>query len=155
MKSEFHVPKTLQKEKAEPSIRVDAGNLLGLLFRAELMMNKVDRIRYSTRAINAIQDIIAEFSLAYDFEDDRLLHLKRLWGHTAVFLQIMRTIGEQNAIRIQPKYETMTPDQMKLELLRLTSSLDEGVTKWKNSIVNQRNKGTTRADGRNGQPPEE
>jgi hypothetical protein len=60
-----------------------------------------------------------------------------------------------NAIRIQPKYETMKPDQMKLELLRVVSSLDEGVTKWKSSVMKPRNKGTTRATGRNGQPPEE
>ena len=49
----------------------------------------------------------------------------------------------------------MTPDQMKLELLRVVSSLDEGVTKWKNSVMKPRNKGTTRATGRNGQTPEE
>ena len=155
MKSDFQVPKTLPKERPEPSIRIDAGNLLGLLLRAELMMNKVDRVRYCTMAICRVEDIIAEFSLASDFEDDRLYHLKRLWGHVSVLLGIMRTIGERNAIRIQPKYETMTPDQMKLELLRSVSSLDEGVTKWKNSVMKSRNKGTTRATGRNGQPPEE
>ena len=155
MKSDFQAPKTLPKERPEPSIRIDAGNLLGLLLRAELMMNKVDRVRYCTRAICRVEDIIAEFSLAYDFEDDRLYHLKRLWGHVSVLLGIMRTVGERNAIRIQPKYETMTPDQMKLELLRSVSSLDEGVTKWKNSVMKSRNKGTTRATGRNGQPPEE
>ena len=155
MKSDFQVPKTLPKEKPEPSIKLDADKLLGLLLRAEIMMNKVDRVRYCTRAINLVEDIIAEFSLAYDFEDDRLYHLKRLWSRVAVFLSVMRTIGERGAIRIQPKYETMTPDQMKLELLRAVSSLDEGVTKWKNSVMKPRNKGTTRATGRNGQTPEE
>ena len=155
MKSAFQVPKTLPKERPEPSIRLDADKLLGLLLRAELMMNKVDRVRYCTRAIGLVEDIIAEFSLAYEFEDDRLYHLKRLWGLVSVFLSLMRTVGERGAIRIQPKYETMTPDQMKLELLRAVASLDEGVTKWKNSIMKPRNKGTTRATGRNGQPPEE
>ena len=155
MKSDFQVPRTLPKEKPEPSIKLDADKLHGLLLRAELMMNKVDRVRYCTRAINLVEDIIAEFSLAYDFEDDRLYHLKRLWGLVSVFLSLMRTIGEVNAIRIQPKYETMKPDQMKLELLRVVSSLDEGVTKWKSSVMKPRNKGTTRATGRNGQPPEE
>ena len=100
MKSDFQVPRTLPKEKPEPSIKLDADKLLGLLLRAEIMMNKVDRVRYCTRAINLVEDIIAEFSLAYDFED-------------------------------------------------------EGVTKWKNSVMKPRNKGTTRATGRNGQTPEE
>ena len=38
----------------------------------------------------------------------------------------------------------MTPDQMKLELYNRVASLDEGATKWKNSL--QRNKGTTRTN---------
>ena len=58
-----------------------------------------------------------------------------------------------NAIRIQPKFELMTPDQMKLELLNRVAALDEGATKWKNSIL--RNKGKTRADGRTGSQPNE
>ena len=47
----------------------------------------------------------------------------------------------------------MTPDQMKLELFNRVASLDEGVTKWKNSLT--RNKGKTRAAGRTGSQPDE
>lgn len=82
MKSEYREPRTLPGERAVPSIRIDAGKLLKLLLRAELMMNAVDRRRYASRAIDAIQDVIAEFALAYDFDDDRLYHLKRMWGRS-------------------------------------------------------------------------
>ena len=75
------------------------------------------------------------------------------WGDVAVFLDLMRTIGAVDAIRIQPTFETMTPDQMQLELFNRVASLDEGVTKWKNSLT--RNKGTTRARERIGQVPQE
>ena len=62
-------------------------------------------------------------------------------------MDYMEIIGDTNAIRINitsPKrrkdsiefvqYETMTPDQMKIELTRVMASLDEGATKWKKSL---------------------
>lgn len=104
-------------------------------------MTKVDRIRYATRAINAIEDVIRDFTLAYDFEDERLYYLKRMWADIAVFIDLMRTIGEQNCICLHPKHEPWTPDHMKLEIFNAVASLDEGAAKWKNSIM--RNKGKT------------
>ena len=152
-------------EKAVPSIKVDALKLLGLLLRAELMMTAVDRRRYANRAIDAIMDVIRDFQIAHDFEDERLAYLRKLWGDVAVFIDLMRIIGETNAIRVNISgnskrrtkdgevYETMTPDAMKLELFNRVASLDEGVTRWKNSLT--RNKGTTRARERIGQVPQE
>lgn len=146
-----------------PSILVDAERLYGLLLRAELMMNARDRVRYANRAVRLIEDIIEHFVLAYDFEEDRYEHLKKMWGRIAVFIRLMRQVGKVDAIRIQPKYESMTPDQMKLEIVTAIASLDEGATGWKKSVERAEklrrkeigNKGTTRADGRNGQTPEE
>lgn len=153
MHSEYFEPKKLPGERPVPSILVDALAILGLLLRAELMMTKVDRIRYASRAIAAIQDVIRDFQIAHDFEDERLYYLKKMWGDIAVLLHLLRVIGTVNAIRIQPKFELMTPDKMKLELLNRVAALDEGATKWKNSIL--RNKGKTRADGRTGSQPNE
>ena len=118
-----------------PSISVDADKLYGLLLRAELMMNAVNRRRYADRAIEQIQEVIKEFTLAYDFELERYYHLKRMWGSIAVFLRTMRNIGEANAICIQPKYETMTPDEMKVRLMEAMASLEDGAESWKRSVV--------------------
>ena len=152
MRSEYKEFKTLPGERPVPSIKVDALKLLALLLRAELMMTAVDRRRYADRAIAAIQDVIRDFQIAHDFEDERLTYLKKMWGDITVFMDLMRIIGETNAIRVNlasPKLkrkdgepvDTMTPDQMKLELYNRVASLDEGATKWKNSIM--RNKGMT------------
>lgn len=150
MHSEYRDPKPLPGERQVPSIKVDALKLLGLLLRAELMMTAVDRRRYANRAIDAIEDVIRDFQLAHDFEDERLHYLKKMWADIAVFMDLMRIIGETNAIRVNlasskrkdgEPVDTMTPDQMKLELYNRVASLDEGATKWKNSIY--RNKGTT------------
>lgn len=145
MHSEYHEPRALPGEKPVPSIRLDAERLLKLLLRAEVMMTAVDRRRYCDRAIFAIEDVIRDFQMAYDFEEERLHYLKKMWADIAVFLSLMRIIGETNAIRIKPQHETMTPDQMKLELYNTVASLDEGATKWKRTVI--RNKGTTRTTG--------
>ena len=152
-----------------PSLSVDADKLYRLLLRAELMMNAVNRRRYADRAIEQIQEVIKEFTLAYDFELERYYHLKRMWGAIAVFLRTMRNIGEANAICIQPKYETMTPDEMKIRLMEAMASLEDGAESWKRSVVKiekekrrrekeeqeGKGKGTTGSEGWNRQSPEE
>lgn len=162
-RSEFYKPAGLKGEKPVPSILVDADKLLGLILRAELMMNAKDRRRYSDRAVNLILEVIEEFTLAYDFEDERYHHLKRMWCKITSLIHLMRQIGKVDAIRIHPKYETMTPDQMKIELMNTIASLDEGATSWKKSVVRTEkerrkshgNKGMTGSDGWNRQSPEE
>jgi len=149
-RSEYYEPTFVPGERPEPSIILDAERILSLLLRAEVMMTKVDRVRYASRIICEIEDVIREFSLAYDFEDDRLYHLKRMWGHVAVFLRLFRIIGDMNAIRVRTEHDPMTPDQIKLELLNAVASLDEGATKWKRSVertIKQQRKGTTGSEG--------
>ncbi|MBQ3812894.1 MAG: hypothetical protein II841_04940 [Bacteroidales bacterium] len=168
-KTEFYKPTGLPGERPVPSISVDADELLALLLRAELMMNATDRRRYADRAIGQIQDVIREFTLAWDFEDDRYEHLKRMWGAIAVFLRTMRIIGKVNAIRVQPKYETMSPDEMKIKIMERMASLEDGAESWRRSVVKiererrrkererieGKGKGTTGSDGWNRQSPEE
>ncbi len=143
MKSEYHRPKTLPGERPEPQIILDAERLYALLLRAEMMMTKVDRIRYGNRAVEQILDVIKEFTLAYDFEDDREVHLKRLCANVAVFIRTMRAIGARNAIHIPTTKEEAKPDTIKIEIVEALAKLDEGVTRWRKSLYKSRNKGTT------------
>ena len=151
--SKYYEPHLLPGEKHQPSIRISAGKLLGLYLRAEVMMTAVDRRRYCDRAIKAIMDIIADFQLAYDFEDERRKYLRKMWADIAVYLELARIIGERNCIRNACLHESMTPDQMKLEIFNETARLDEGASRWKNTVT--RNKGKTPAAGRKEQSPEE
>ena len=112
-KSEYNECRTLPGESEQPQIILDAEAIYGLLIRAEVMMSKVDRVRYANRAIEQILDVIREFILAYDFEDD-----------------------------------TETPDMLKHELMERMARLDEGVTRWKKSIIKKRRvRGTTGIEG--------
>lgn len=143
-KSEYFELQIISGEREQPQIIIDAEALYDLLLRAEMMMNKVDRMRYANRAIEQILDVIREFMLAYDFEDDREIHLKRMCAHTAVFIRTMRIIAKRNIICIPAKYEPMTPDQIKHEMMEHLAKLDEGITKWRKSFMKkQRVKGTT------------
>lgn len=60
-RSEYYEPALLPGEKEQPQIIIDAVELYDLLVRAEMMMTKVDRIRYGNRAVAQIQDVIKEF----------------------------------------------------------------------------------------------
>ena len=142
-KSEYYEPKKLPGEKPYPQILIDAEELYGLLLRAETMMTKVDRIRYGNRAIEQILDVIKEFVLAYDFEDDREIHLKRMCANVAVFIRTMRIVNDRNIIRVFNPLEIEKPDSVKMKIMEHLGKLDEGVTRWKNSIIKSRNKGTS------------
>lgn len=112
-RSEYYEPALLPGEKEQPQIIIDAVELYDLLVRAEMMMTKVDRIRYGNRAVAQIQDVIKEFMLAYDFEEDRRIHLKRLCANMAVFMWTVRLIGGRNIINVRDDRsgETPRPDQ--------------------------------------------
>lgn len=143
-KSEYFEIKKVEGEVEQPQIIIDADAIYDLMLRAELMMTKVDRVRYANRAIEQILDVIREFILAYDFEDDRKVHLERMSANIAVFLRTMRIIARRNIICIPTKFDAMTPDQIKHELMEHIAKLDEGATKWRKSYLGkQRVKGTT------------
>ena len=129
-KSEYFEVRKVEGEVEQPQIILDADAIYDLLLRAELMMTKVDRMRYANRAIEQILDVIREFMLAYDFEDDRKLHLERMSANIAVFLHTMRIIAKRNIICIPTKFDVMSPDQVKHELMEHIAKLDEGATRW-------------------------
>ena len=128
-RSEYYEPALLPGEKEQPQIIIDAVELYDLLVRAEMMMTKVDRIRYWNRAVTQIQDVIKEFMLAYDFEEDRRIHLKRLCANMAVFMWTVRLIGGRNIINVRDARSGETPDQIKVRIMESPARLDDGVAR--------------------------
>ena len=59
-RSEYFEIKKTEGEAEQPQIIIDAEALYDLLLRAEMMMNKVDRVRYANRAIEQILDVIKQ-----------------------------------------------------------------------------------------------
>ena len=56
----------------------------------------------------------------------------------------MRIIAKRNIICIPTKFDVMSPDQVKHELMEHIAKLDEGATRWRKSYLGkQRVKGTT------------
>ena len=122
-RSEYYEPALLPGEKEQPQIIIDAVELYDLLVRAEMMMTKADRIRYGNRAVAQIQDVIKEFMLAYDFEEDRRIHLKRLCANMAIFMWTVRLIGGRNVINVRDARSGETPDQIKVRIMAWVSEL--------------------------------
>ena len=154
-KSEYFEPKLLTGEKEQPSIPVDADALLDLLLRAEPMMNATNRRRYCDRAINLVLDVLAAFQNAYDFPDDRLHHLKEMCSAVTKFVHVARIIAGRNVIEIPLKHEPLSPESMRLEIFNRIAKLDEGATKWRNSLPkkDKGNKGTTASKEGGGSHP--
>lgn len=147
-KTEYYEPKLLDGEREQPGILVDAVALLELYLRALPMMNATDRKRYGDRAVSLIIDVIADFQMAYDFEEDRAVYARNLCRSVSKFIFLSRVIGGTNAISIRLAHEKMSPDAMKLEIFSRTAALDEGVTRWRKSLFGPKAKqGHDRARG--------
>ena len=136
-KSEQFRYNPLEGERDQPQISVDAEALYDLLIRAETMVSKVDRIRYIHRAEDQILDVIAEYTLAYDFDDERGTHLRAMCGNIAKFIRTMRVIGKRNVICVSARYEGMTPDQVKRENARAPCQARRGCYKVEKIILKE------------------
>lgn len=142
-KSEYYEPMLFKGEKPYPQIVEDAMEILSLLFKAEMMMTRVDRVRFNSWAIMLIQEVIKQFWLAYDFPEDRREHIKQLCAYAGLFMLTMRIIAERNVIHIRCKHESDSPDTVKIKLMQAMGRMDEGITKWKKSLEKTWNKGTS------------
>ena len=152
-KSEYYNPPLLSGERDRPDIGIEAEKIYGLLKRADPMMNAADRRRYNDDAIELIRKVKIYFTLAYDFPDDRLAYLKKMWGYISAFIMHIRCMGEANVICIRPKYEPMTPDALKLQLIEHIGRMEEGATKWKNSVIRKGTRARPAAEAGTGSIP--
>ena len=59
-RTEYNQPKLLPGEIDRPDIGIEAERILGLLLKADPMMNATNRRRYNDHAIRAIEDVIRD-----------------------------------------------------------------------------------------------
>lgn len=123
-------------------IYVDLYNLRKLLKRAQYVMTKADRIIYGTPALKECADTLADFVMAYDFAEERIRYIHKMCADFEVLKTDLRIIAEDNILKCpDPQNAGMRPEAFKLLIFDLVARIDEGMTKWRNSL-----KGKSAAD---------
>jgi len=116
-------------------IYVDLYNLRKVLKRAQYTMTKADRIVYGTPVLEKNGEVLADFVLAYDFEDEREKYIRKMCADFEVLKLDLRILAEDNVIKCpDPQNALAKPETIKIEIFELVARIDEGIMKWRNSI---------------------
>ena len=116
-------------------IYVDLYELRKLLKRAQYTMTKADRIIYGTPVLKENGDVLADFVMAYDFPDEREKYIRKMCASFEVMKFDLRIIAEDNVLKCpDPENAQMKPETFKILFFELVARIDEGITKWRNSL---------------------
>ena len=117
------------------SIYIDAYELHKLLKKAQFMMTKADRIIYGTPVLQQNEKFLSTFVMAYDFPSKRKEYIEEMCACFEVLKINLRIIAEDNVIKsTNADNVNIKPDTIKIQIFQLIGRLDEGVTKWRNSV---------------------
>lgn len=127
-------------------IYIDFKKLRRILQRAQVCMTKSDRIIYGTPMLAQCAKALGDFVMAYDFEDERTYYIKKMIADFTVLRVDIETVNECGIIRAvsetrrsTPPERTMLvvekPDILRRELSELVAKIDQGIQRYKNSVI--------------------
>lgn len=132
-------------------IYIDCKKLRRVLQRAQICMTKADRIIYGTPVLKLCGDILSDFIVAYDFEDERPYYIKKFLAEFYVLKVDIETInecgiiketkdssGEQLYTKEGKKLVVMgeeSPKNLRREMTELIARIDIGMYRWRSSLV--------------------
>jgi len=125
----------------ESSIFIGMKRLRNLLYRAQFLMQKADRIIYGTPLMQASGKAIACFTLAFEVRHKRMEYLEEAMGWFTVLRTDLDFCIDQNIIKyrsakdVKDGVEIKTPDSQKIELYKLVAQIDSDISKWRTSLA--------------------
>lgn len=132
-------------------IYIDCKKLRRLLQRSQRCMTKSDRIIYGTPALERCGQILADFILAYDFEDERAYYIKKFLAEFYILKLDIETLNEFGIIKTTKdtdgedlytkegkklvKVGVENPKNLQREMTEIVARLDEGMKRWRSGLV--------------------
>ena len=129
----------------ESSIYVRLRRLRKLLYQAQFLMNKADRIVYGTPLMQASAETMKNYVLAFTIKEEKLKYINRAIGWYAVLRTDLDFCVEENLIHYakrkpKPKVgEAMTAEDYvsskKVELFEIVARIDDEMLKYRASLA--------------------
>lgn len=105
-------------------------------------MSKGDQVDYYVPAFHLAGDVIEAFCLAHDFEDERDYYFRKMYAKFELLKIDLRDIVNGGHIRnVHPQIPGLKPETLHLQIFDRIAMVDEGITKWKNSLYGGRSSG--------------
>lgn len=128
------------------SIYVQLCRLRHHLKKMQFMMTKADRLVYGKPAIECCNEVLRDFVLAYEFQDERTYYYKKLVADFAVLRIELEDINHEGILRSMRKEELTSAqqmpkstDKMYLRIFEIVGMIDEGIAKWRSTALRGKN----------------
>lgn len=123
------------------SIYINLKKLRKLLYQAQFLMNKADRVIYGTPLMQNCGDVLKYFLLAYTIESKREEYLEISMGFFYVLKTDLEFCNEENLIhfkRRKPKIPNPSPEDYvsskKIELFEIIAKIDTDMCRFRQSL---------------------
>ena len=116
----------------EPGIYVDCAKLRKLIIYSLVGMTKVERMLYAERAVVESGEVIADFVMAYKFQEERIKYIHKMVADFEVLKVDLRFLAELGTFR--GKKDKNGDVIIEREIFECVARIDDGITKYSRSV---------------------
>lgn len=127
---------------SESSIYIGLKRLRRILYQAQFLMGKADRIVYGTPLMQECANVLRYYILAFDTKSRNTEYMDEAMGWYAVLREDIEFCTEQNMIHYakrKPKTADPTPDEyinsQKIELFEIVARIDADMCRYRASLI--------------------
>lgn len=119
--------------KNKESIYIDMTKLFGILYNAQVNMNKKDRNGIHSRVIIHCENVISNYAMAFNLnkEEDKMHYIDLMIGEFEILKFDCRFMIENCIIK---------SNDFRRDVQTLIATIEDGMHKWRNYLVDKYNK---------------
>ena len=125
----------------ESSIYVGLSKLRDMLYQAQFLMTKADRMIYGDNLIKYNSECLKLFTMAFLTKEKRIERLEECIGWFAVLRKDIEFCVRQNIIKYKKRMmddglpESEYVNTKKIELFKVVAKIDDDMCKWRGSLT--------------------
>lgn len=119
------------------TIYIDCQELRKLIGMSLLMMTKQYRVEIGARAFQEVGEVFREFALAYEIEEERWYHFRKMFAEFELLKTDLRLIVNSGILQSPHPMTNMKPSELALKMFERVAKIDEAIYKWKGEICRQ------------------
>lgn len=116
----------------QASIYINLKKLRFLIYDAQFLMNKIDRVIAGNNMLKELGEALASFILAFEYQDNRIANIDECLAHFHIFRADYEYCLSKNIIKY--KHREDGADSRKVEVLKIIASISDDIVKYRNSL---------------------
>lgn len=119
-------------DREQTGIFVDGYNLLKALHTANIQLTVSERKEYGERAICQVEQFLEDFTMAYDFPEERGYYLRKMVARFSTAKITLRIMTESNIFKGAKNHKGEVA--IKNQIFEYVAKIDTGICRWRKSF---------------------